>query len=436
MAVVRSFHGVRYNPSRVGDLSGVICPPYDVISASRQEAYYQQDKYNYIRIEHSRELPGDNECDNKYTRALATLEKWLDEAVLTGEKEPAVYIHRHYFPLEGIERCRTSLIAAVRAEDWDKGIILPHEGTLPKARSDRETLLRTLKANTSPVFVMYEDNQESIQSVLENLTAVKPQISTAGYDNERHEVWVITEPRAVKALTCLFDNRPLYIADGHHRYESALKYRREQAALLSSATGEEPFNFLMMEMVSFTDPGLVILPPHRLIRGVSWQNINSLLPRLEELFDIEEFHLDCTGAWSNIEQALQNAAATSMALFGLGGDRVHVITVKNQANIDRMMPAFHSELYKKLDVSIVDHIILESLLGLTDMTDLSRISFNHNQGEVIELVNSGQYQLAVILRTVKPEIIKTVADAGERMPRKSTYFHPKLPSGLVMNRLV
>jgi len=436
MAVVRSFHGVRYNPSRVGNLSGVICPPYDVISASRQEAYYQQDKYNYIRIEHSRELPGDNECDNKYTRALATLEKWLDEAVLTGEKEPAVYIHRHYFTLEGIERCRTSLIAAVRVEDWDKGIILPHEGTLPKARSDRETLLRTLKANTSPVFVMYEDNQKSIQSVLENLTAVKPQISTAGYDNERHEVWVITEPRAVKALTCLFDNRPLYIADGHHRYESALKYRREQAALLSSATGEEPFNFLMMEMVSFTDPGLVILPPHRLIRGVSWQNINSLLPRLEELFDIEEFHLDCTGAWSNIEQALQNAAATSMALFGLGGDRVHVITVKNQANIDRMMPAFHSELYKKLDVSIVDHIILESLLGLTDITDLSRISFNHNQGEVIELVNSGQYQLAVILRTVKPEIIKTVADAGERMPRKSTYFHPKLPSGLVMNRLV
>jgi len=436
MAVVKPFHGVRYNPAEVGDLSKVICPPYDVISASQQEAYLKQDRHNYIRIEHSRELPGDNENDNKYTRALATLEKWLEESVLVPEKDPAVYIHRHYFYLDGSQLCRTSIIAAVRVEDWDKGIILPHEGTLPKARSDRETLLRTLKANTSPVFVMYEDGEKSVHSMLENLTAPKPHISTGGYDNERHELWVISEPRAVKALSCLFNNRPLYIADGHHRYESALKYRREQAALLGSASDEEPFNFLMMEMVSFTDPGLVILPPHRLVRGVSWQNINSLLPRLEELFNIEEFHLADAGAWNNIEKALQSATTTSMALFGLGGDRVHVITVKNQANIDRMMPAFHSELYKKLDVSIVDHIILESLLGLADMTDLSRISFNHDQGEVIELVNSGQYQLAVILRTVKPEIIKTVADAGERMPRKSTYFHPKLPSGLVLNRLV
>jgi uncharacterized protein (DUF1015 family) len=192
----------------------------------------------------------------------------------------------------------------------------------------------------------------------------------------------------------------------------------------------------MMELVSITDPGLVILPSHRLIRGVRWGNINGLIPRLEELFDITEFHLDKLNSWNSIDDELTRPGATRMVLFGLGGDRVYVLAVKDQNKLNSMMPAFHSELYKSLDVSIVDHIILESLLGLNDMTDLSRISFNHNREEVIDLVRSGQHQLAIILRTVKPETIITVADAGERMPRKSTYFHPKLPSGLVLNRLV
>ncbi len=189
-------------------------------------------------------------------------------------------------------------------------------------------------------------------------------------------------------------------------------------------------------MVSITDPGLVILPPHRLIRGVNWQNINHLVPRLEDLFNISEFHLENTSSWNLVENFMNNSGQNSFALFGLGGDRVHVLSVKNQAGINQMMPAFHSELYRALDVSIIDHIILEGLLGLSDMTDLNRIAFNHNREEVLEQVNSGEYQLAVLLRTVKPDIIKQVADAGERMPRKSTYFYPKLPSGLVVNRLV
>lgn len=436
MAFVKPFRGIRYNSEVVKDLSRVICPPYDVISPSGQEDYHRLDKYNYIRIEHSQELPADDESENKYTRALGTMEKWLEDAVLIQDREPALYIHNHYFTLNGSEYCRRTIISTVKVEDWSKMIIRPHEGTLPKARSDREMLLRSLNANTSPVFSMYEDAGNAIGSILDNLTTKPPQIATAGYDNDRHELWVVTEPGALQALSCLFDSRPLYIADGHHRYESALKYRREQEALLGSATGEEPFNFVMMEMVSVNDPGLIILPAHRLIRGVKWANINGLIPRLEELFDITEFHPATPDNWNTVEEELEKPGATRLALFGLGGDRVHMLSVKDQAILNQMMPAFHSELYKSLDVSIVDHIILESLLGLSDMTDLSRISFNHNREEVIDLVKSRQYQLAVILCTVKPETIITVADAGERMPRKSTYFHPKLPSGLVMNRLV
>ena len=436
MALVKPFRGFRYNPGVIDDLSKVICPPYDVIPPSRQEGFYRKSEYNYIRIEHSRELPGDTEHDNKYTRALATLEKWLDAGILLQDKQPAFYIHNHYFNLNGTSLRRRSIIASVKVEDWSKMVIRPHEGTLPKARSDRETLLRTLEANTSPVFVMYEDRQEDVNSLLDNLTSSRPHLSTDGYDDDRHDLWVITETSTLQALGCLFDTRPLYIADGHHRYESALKYRREQEAMLGSTTGEEPFNFLMMELVAFADMGLVNLPPHRLARGVSWNNLNSLIPKLEEMFTVTETHLDKHGSWKHVDDLMRDDDKTCLGLFGLGGDRVHVITVKDQARIDQMMPAFHSDIYKRLDVSIVDHVILEGLLGLTDMTDLSRIAFNHDRTEVAEKIRGGEYQLAVILRSLRSEIIREVADAGERMPRKSTYFHPKLPSGLVMNRLV
>ena len=201
-------------------------------------------------------------------------------------------------------------------------------------------------------------------------------------------------------------------------------------------TGEEPFNFLMMELVSISDPGLVILPPHRLVRGIKRANLNNLTARLGELFDITVFNLETGSDWESVEEELKKPGAVRLAIYGAVHNQVHVLTVKNQEMLSKMMPAFHSELYKSLDVSIVDHIIMENLLGLTDMTDLTRISFNHNLEEVIKLIESGEHQLAIILGPAKPETIVSVADAGERMPRKSTYFHPKLPSGLVMNRLI
>ena len=436
MALVRPFRGIRYNPEFVKDYSQVMCPPYDVISPTEQDAYYRLNKHNYIRIELTKELPGDSEYDNKYDLASNTLERWLEEGILLPESKPAIYIHEHYFTLEDYRYCRRSIIAAVRLEEWSKMIVRPHEGTLFKARSDREALLRSTKANTSPVFVMYEDQDKAVKQLLSSLTKSRPQLNSDGYDDEHHHLWIITEPDSIDALSGLFNQKPLYIADGHHRYESALKYKREQEAILgNNATGDEPFNYLMMEMVDFQDPGLVNLPPHRLVRGVSRNTINSLMPKLEYLFDITEVHLDHPEAWIDIEAMMSKSQNTCLALFGLGGDRIHIIEVKDHQKLNQMMPAFHSDLYNKLDVSIIDHVILEGLLGLTDMTDLSRIAFNHNIREIIDLVKNREYQLAIILRPMSPEVIKEVADANQRMPRKSTYFHPKLPSGLVLNRL-
>ena len=329
----KTFRGIRYNSEVVKDLSR-LSALLRCNLAFRQEDYHRLDKYNYIRIEHSQEFPQMMKAKTN-TPGAGTMEKWLEDAVLIQDREPALYIHNHYFTLNGSEYCRRTIISTVKVEDWSKMIIRPHEGTLPKARSDREMLLRSLNANTSPVFSMYEDAGNAIGSILDNLTTKPPQIATAGYDNDRHELWVVTEPGALQALSCLFESRPLYIADGHHRYESALKYRREQEALLGSATGEEPFNFVMMEMVSVNDPGLIILPAHRLIRGVKWANINGLIPRLEELFDITEFHPATPDNWNTVEEELEKPGATRLALFGLGGDRVHMLSVKDQAILNQ-----------------------------------------------------------------------------------------------------
>ncbi len=435
MALLRPFKGIRYNPSRIKDLSRVICPPYDVISQVQQEYYYNKSSYNFIRLEYSKEFPGDGDEDNKYTRALNTLEKWLSEGILFRESMPAIYVHDHHFELNGTTRVRRGIICTVLVEDWSKMVIRPHEGTLPRARSDREILLRTLEANTSPVFVMYEDYQKAVSSILENITSNDPQLDIDDYDGEHHRLWVVTEPRILEALTCIFETRPLYIADGHHRYESALKYKRECDAIKGDGTGDEPYNFIMMEMADFKDPGLVILPPHRLIRGVSRSRINFMISEIRRYFDVTEFDSSTDDAWTRIERHMKASGSTTIALVLSGEKTVYVLAVKDQASLNVMMPAFHSPLYRQLDVSIVDHVILEGLLGLSDMSDMSRISFNHDRQEALQLVGSGIYQLAVILPAMKPSVIKKVADAGERMPRKSTYFHPKLPSGLVVNRL-
>ncbi len=436
MAQVKPFKGIRYNPSKVEDYSKVICPPYDVISPSEQEAYYAKSEYNFIRIEYTKNETGEEKTDSKYAQALKTLENWLDEGILMQDSEPAIYIHDHCFYLEGKEFRRRTIIGAVKIEDWSERVIRPHEGTLPKARSDREMLLQTIKANTSPVFAMYEDQNGSIKSLLNSLTGSKPSLATRGYENDWHYLWIITEPGLVDALSAMFDQKPLYIADGHHRYESALKHRHQQESLAGETTGDEPFNFLMMEMVDFEDPGLINLPPHRLVRGASEKNIENLMPNIEKIFDTTRIQLDRPDAWREIESLMHKSEDTCLAVLGPKKDRVCIASVKDQSTINQMMSSSWSDAYKQLDVSIVDHVILQGLLGFTDITDLSHIAFNHNREEVERLVKNDEYQLAIILRPLKPDVIKSIADAGERMPRKSTYFHPKLPSGLVLKRLV
>jgi len=436
MADVCPFHGVRYNQTLVGDLAAVICPPYDIITPQMQRELYQRSEYNFVRLEFGLESPGDTAAENKYTRAAATLEQWLGQGILRADETPAIYLHDHYFTHQGREYKRRGLIARVKLEEWDKRIIRPHEGTLKEPKGDRLNLLHALRANTSPILALFDDQGQRISSLLADQERNQPVISFSTADGERHELWALTEAEVISQIRRSLADQPLYIADGHHRYESALAYRRERRASAAAASGDEGFDFVMMTLVDLADPGLIILPPHRLVRGLPESALDGLLSRLKTLFEIEELALSLPDAWQRLDDLLAGEAnQVRLALFGLAGENLLLLKPHNLEAISQMMPAFHSELYQRLDVSIVDHVILEKLLGLNLDRGGSFLAYSYDRVDAVNKVLAQEYQLAWLLSPVKARVIKAIADAGDRMPRKSTYFYPKLPSGLILYRL-
>jgi len=438
MAEICPFRGVRYNQSLVKDLSVVICPPYDVITAQMEQELYHQSGYNFIRLESGRELPQDTVSDNKYTRSSAMLEQWLKQGVLEVDEAPAIYLHDHYFTYQGREYRRRGIIVCVRLEEWDKMVVRPHEGTLAEPKGDRLSLLWACRANTSPILALFEDQEQQVSLVLAAQERNKPVISSSSAGGERHDVWAITEPEAINQICRSLAQQPLYIADGHHRYESALLYQREKRACASSVSGDEAFNFVLTELVDFSAPGLIILPPHRLVRGISKPTLDELMAKLKSFFEIEELPLSMPGVWQKVDDLLTGSETNlvRLILFGLDAERLFVLKLRESTDVSRMIPYFHSELYKRLDVDIVDNVILEKLLGLSSGREEAILGYCYDRLEAVNRVLDGEYQLAFLLSPVKAEVIKAIADAGDKMSRKSTYFYPKVPAGLVFNRLV
>jgi len=239
---------------------------------------------------------------------------------------------------------------------------------------------------------------------------------------------------AISKITALFNKKPIYIADGHHRYESALTYRRERLAGNPQLPSDDPVNFVMMTLVDFADPGLVVLPAHRLLGGMDASTLSNLQTKLASFFDVTTIPAKLPAAWETLDKALKEEGKIRLVMYGLGGtENFTLLTLREVETASNLMPYFHSDIYKKLDVSVLDHIILEELMGLKTVED-PRIAFNFDRNDVVSRVKSGEFQLAFILNPMKAEVIKAISDVSDRMPRKSTYFFPKLPSGLVVYR--
>jgi uncharacterized protein (DUF1015 family) len=433
LADIRPFQGVHYNPSLVKNLAKVICTPYDIITPEFQQELYQRSDYNFVRIEWGHELPQDKDNFNKYIRAAATLKSWLEQNVFVTDEKPSFYIDEHTFKYQGKTQRRRSLYCLVKLEDWSKMVVRPHEGTLTKAKSDRLTMLWTLQVNTSPIMALYEDKAKTVAPLLDIPILNKPTFSVPNLNNESHHIWTLSDDARINRIRECLVNQPLYIADGHHRYESALTYQRERRTTSLQGVMEAPYDFVMMALVDIADPGLVILPAHRLVRGMAQSALDDLSARLDTFFIIKEFTINK----KNIEPQINSLLAGNeikLVLYGLKPDKLLVLTIRDAAAIRPMFPAFHSEIYQQLNVSIVDHVILEELLGLTHEKAVTCLDYNYDTVESINTVQNGEYQLAIIINPVKPEAIKAIADSGDRMPHKSTYFYPKTPAGIVFYR--
>jgi uncharacterized protein (DUF1015 family) len=437
VAEIRPLSGLRYDISRITDINLAICPPYDVISPAQREWLYELDEHNYVRLEFGRELDGDNDAKNKFTRAAATLEAWIQSGILKKDAAPAIYVHDHYFTVKDKPYCRRGIIATVRLEEWEKKVVLPHEGTFPRAKSERLSLMWATSAGISPIMTLYQDKEKRIDALLAEAATGKPVIASDWFEGKRHDVWAVSDPAWQKQLADAFGDQPLYIADGHHRYESALNYKRERQTCCSGGDADADYNFVLMNILDFADPGLVVLPPHRLVRKLSVAQMEALSGGLGGFFKVAETDLSDADAWGRITAFLEGGKVSQdrLAVYGLKPGSVLLLTVADREQVEAAMPEGHCEQYRRLNVSLIDHIILEKLLGVTRDEHEEKLAYVTDVDEVLRLVDAGEYQLALLLSPVETEVIKHIADASDRMPRKATYFYPKLPSGIVCYRI-
>ena len=392
---IQPFCGLRYNKERIGDLSSVICPPYDTISLKERELYYLRSPYNAVRLEIGSPKAGDR------------LKSWLSEGILCLEKHPAFYILEECFLHQGIVKHRWGLIARVRLRE---GSFRLHEVTLEENIHNRLNLLRSLEANTSPILGII--HYEGLLSLLQEIAQGEPELSLTDDYRVTHNLWIVRDEPAIAKISALAD-KVIYIADGHHRYEAALAYKREKRAF----SGEEAFNFIMAALVDAQDPGLVILPIHRLVRlsgDPAWlKGKLSLFFSCEELPPLGLTQGDSLDYWLKEQEK-------SKAIGAYGLVSKHFCLLKPRG--DR----------EDLEANLLHKVILPQILGINRWKEKDSLEYTQDGLGAINQVDSGGY-IAFFLNP--PTNILSIADKGELMPPKSTYFYPKLPAGLVMNPL-
>ena len=440
MAEIRPFRGVRYNQRLVKDLSKVICASSDIITPKIQRELYRRSECNFVRLDATLGAADDKCEDSRWQRAAATMEDWLNKGILQVDEAPAIYLHDYHFTYLGKEYMRRGIIAIVRLEEWDRMIVRRHEKILPELKKSRLSQIRAMKADTSPLLAFFKDPEERVSSFLSTLKLGRPIINLDCNADGRHNIWSITEPKLIGQICDSLAEEPLYIADGHHRYESALIYQAERRASYPSASRDDASNFVMMTLTPVSNPGLIVRPFHRLIHGIPESILDGLLTELKAFFEVEEWPLNMPHVWRKADSLLTNREPDNdevvMVIFGLANDKLIVLRVRDFTATSRAMSASQSEEYKRLDVSIADQIIIEGLLRITRRKKEELLVFSLDRHDAVRKVREGKYQLALLLRPTRPEQIITIADRGETMPEKSTRFYPKPPTGFVFYRLV
>jgi len=424
MAKIKAFQAVVYNQEKAGDLKKVVCPPYDVISPSAQDSLHERSPYNFIHI-----LLAKDSTDDKYQRAGSIFRQWLKDDVLIQEKHPAIYFYSQQYVIRGEKKTRFGFISLLRLGDEKAPAVFGHENTHSEAKLDRFKLIKQVKANLSPIFIIFLDKKRIIQRVFQKYIPPKNFIEVADDEKTVHKLWRVDDPATIKMIEEAASDENMFIADGHHRYEVSCAYRDMMREKLGAQyTGEEIFNFCLAYFTN-TDPrGLSILPIHRLLKLDENIDINTFILKAKEYFDVDQVK-DRVRFFFLMEKA-----GNTEHLIGLYKEgKFYLLRLKNVKMLDKLISDRPKE-YRTLDVAILNYLVLKNILKF-DIDNLKNITYNPDPAEFIEAVDSDPSSVAFFLNPVKIEQIINVALAGNKMPPKSTYFYPKVLSGLVINKL-
>lgn len=425
MATVRPFRGVMYNQKKVGNLDDVVTPPYDVISPADQQAYYDHNPYNTVRLI----LPMEDGSVNptaKYESSSSFLNQWLSEGILVRDDEPALYAIRQQYEINGEVKQRLGFTCLVKLEDYSQGTVLPHENILAKPMDDRLNMLRFTKSNYDSVFGLYSD--EETQHILETAIHSAPDVSATDKDGVLCELWRISDCVVVQVIVKALAKKSILIADGHHRYAAALAYRDEMRETAGSINEEAPYEYVMMTLVSLDDPGLVVLPTHRMIRNLESFDAPAFITQLSEHFEISEVAPDA------LTQSVETLFSKGHA-FGLCiGQKAYTVMLKPDAKPEELITTPSSAALKNLDVTLLHSLILERYLGIgsKQMSAQSNLTYTRSVDEAIRLVDEGTYQMAFLMNPTRVSEVRAIAASGEKMPQKSTFFYPKLLAGMII----
>ena len=430
MVDIVPFSGYLYNQEKTGPIPKVIAPPYDVIQPDDQEKLYANSPYNVVRLILGRQSPKDTETDNRYTRSAAVFSDWIESGVLTQDAAPAFYVYSQDYDFQGKSLSRVGFFARVKIEEFSTGKICPHEFTLAKAKKDRTKLLETCRANFSPIFGLFSDPEGYVDKKLETVKLEDP-LAVVEDSTVTHRFWRLQDAELIAAITKIFQEKKITIADGHHRYETALAYHKAHVDDVPDSA------HVMMFLTNLNSENMSIFPIHRVIRCPQTFDGQEFLSRLGEFFEVEPIAPEATA--EDISSLLKKSGAGENNIsfvVCLGKNNAHLLKLKDTKNVVPFLQPDEPEDMQVLDVIQLHALVLRQLLHIdTKQSDQQQyVSYKVDMTVAMEMVESGEYNLAFFMNATKMGQVRELAEKGIRLPQKATFFYPKLLSGLVINK--
>ncbi|MEM0360702.1 MAG: DUF1015 domain-containing protein [Candidatus Diapherotrites archaeon] len=419
MVQIKAFQALRYDFKKAGKPENLVAPPYDVISREYREELRKRSPYNCIHVTLGEEIE-ENKQFNLYAKAAENLKNWEEKGILFREESPAIYAYEQIYTLKGKKYRRKGFIPLVKLEPFEQGNILPHEFTLSGPKADRLELLRATKANTECIFALYSDKSGKIKKILEKTCKKKPLFEVKDDNGIKNRLWAITDEKEISIIAETMKDKKLFIADGHHRYETHLKYFEENPQA-------DSMPILLVEM---KDPGLIVLPTHRLLFGLKEFDFKKFKEELAKWFNVKEIR----GNAKQLEKKL--ALKKEKAFIARSKGKTLLFSLKKNVDLSALMPGIVKEI-RELDVSILHKIVIEGILGISaeQVARKEHIEYVKDFGEALKKADSGKYDIAFLMNATKKEQVVASCLAGQRMPQKSTYFYPKILSGLFYRKI-